>query len=335
MTAPPRRPSRFANRGFTDPDAVSPERLPLGDLQPNPFNPRYDEDDPEVLDLANSMRSVGQLHAVRVVTVAQFRGMYPDENLDDLLSPAPWVVFIGNRRLAAAPLADRTELDVKHDSDLTTADELEDRILVENVHRKDLPPLKEAGHLRRRLSRRGATTRSVGKAIGKSHTYVEQRIALLGMLPELQAEFRAGRVSIEVGRKLGKLSEAEQRAVLHDGPPYARPGRPPAPGLPSEPAVREPAATPSGNGVATPAVAGARESPPPQSGNAVATQPDEAVSAEKKPAPPLPGNDVARSEGVQAVRRHVTAALNALEGLDLVANAELRGHLDAAIALLD
>jgi hypothetical protein len=159
------------------------------------------------------------------VSRGQFTQIYPDEPI----GAQPWVVFIGNRRLAAAPLAEVTHLDVRHDGGLTTADELKDRILG-----REPPPegpaaaLKEAEALRRRLTRPGATTRSVGAAIGKSHTYVEQRVILLGMLPELQDLFRAGQVSIQVGRKLGGWPEAEQRAFLAAGPPYELPVPAPA-----------------------------------------------------------------------------------------------------------
>jgi hypothetical protein len=71
---------------------VSPERLPLEDLQPNPLNPRYTGEDPEVVELAESFKSVGQLPAARIVSRGQFTQIYPDEPI----GAQPWVVFIGN-----------------------------------------------------------------------------------------------------------------------------------------------------------------------------------------------------------------------------------------------
>jgi ParB/RepB/Spo0J family partition protein len=283
---------------------VSPERLPLEDLQPNPLNPRYTGEDPEVVELAESFKSVGQLPAARIVSRGQFTQIYPDEPI----GAQPWVVFIGNRRLAAAPLAEVTHLDVRHDGGLTTADELKDRILVENLHRKDLPPLKEAEALRRRLTRPGVTTRSVGAAIGKSHTYVEQRVTLLGMLPELQDLFRAGQVSIQVGRKLGGWPEAEQRAFLAAGPPYELP-------------------------VPAPASAGAAVS---EAGTATGTVPaGNSATSGGGAAEAAAGNGVARTGGDAAiVARHGTPRCALGHLTDGATAASVRDHLEAARNLL-
>ncbi|MGH2621450.1 MAG: hypothetical protein ACRDHG_12900, partial [Anaerolineales bacterium] len=157
---------------------------------------------------------------------------YPDQRGN--LGGAPWVVIVGNRRLTASQLAGRSSIDVRVAADLDTAEDLEDRILIENIQRKDLPPLLEAEHLQRRLGRPGQTTRSVGAAIGKSHAYVQQRVDLLKMIPEFRELFRTGEINLKIGRKLGSLNEGEQRSRLAAGPPYsptdvttgARPAKP-------------------------------------------------------------------------------------------------------------
>lgn len=200
-----------------------PTSLRLDEVQPNPLNPRYTLDDAEVVELADTLRRVGQLQPALVVGRDQFLHAYPDQVTS--LGPQPWVVIVGNRRLAASRLAGRPALDVRVAADLDTAEDLEDRVLIENLQRKDLPPLLEAAHLQRRLARPGQTIRSVGEAIGKSHTYVQQRLDLLRMIPELQEQFRAGKINIRVGRQLGALPEAEQRTVLAGGPPYEPPDR--------------------------------------------------------------------------------------------------------------
>lgn len=202
---------------------ANPTSIRLDELQPNPGNPRYDDEDPEVQELAETLQRVGQLQPALVVSSEQYLRAYP--HLRGELGPQPWVVIVGNRRLAASHLAGRRSLDVRVDSELETAEDLEDRILIENLQRKDLPPLLEAEHLQRRLDRPGETVRSVGAAVGKSHTYVQQRIDLLHMLPEFQELFRRGQINIKTGRQLGTQPEAEQRAILAAGPPFAV-GRP-------------------------------------------------------------------------------------------------------------
>ena len=55
---------------------------------------------------------------------------------------------------------------------------------------------------------------------GGSHVYVTQRIGRLKLIPEFQALLRDGSINIKIGRKLGTLSDEEQRNRLAAGPPY-------------------------------------------------------------------------------------------------------------------
>lgn len=215
-----RRPSgETAARAALRSRMAHPTNLRLDEVQPNPLNPRYPEEDPETRELAETLAKVGQLQPALVVTRDQYLQAYPGQR--KTLGEAPWVVLVGNRRLAASRLAGRPSIDVRVATELTTAEDFEDRILVENIQRKDLPPLLEAEHLQRRLSRPGHTVRSVGEAIGKSHTYVQQRLDLLKMIPEFQDLFRKGEINIKTGRRLGVLSPEEQQLRFNSGPPFA------------------------------------------------------------------------------------------------------------------
>lgn len=220
-----------------------PTSLRLDELQPNPLNPRYRDDDPEVRDLADTLLRVGQLQPALIVSREQYLTAYPAQASN--LGPQPWVVLVGNRRLVASVIASRPALDVRVAADLDTAEAFEDRILIENIQRKALPPLLEAEHLQRRLSRPGQTMRTVGEAIGKSHAYVQQRLDLLKLIPEFQAMLRAGTINIKTGRRLGALPPEDQHARFAAGAPYLDDARPtpsknPAPGpeprLDAEPA---------------------------------------------------------------------------------------------------
>ncbi|HZZ50854.1 MAG TPA: ParB/RepB/Spo0J family partition protein [Pseudonocardia sp.] len=227
---------------------ANPTSLRLDELQPNPLNPRYAEDDPAVHELAATLDRIGQLQPALVVARDQYLAAYPDQR--STLGPEPWVVVVGNRRLAASRVAGRSSLDVRVADDLATPEDVEDRVLIENIQRKDLPPLLEAEHLQRRLNRPGETYRSVGDAIGKSHTYVQQRVDLLAMIPEFQTLFRAGQINIKVGRRLGGLSANEQQARFEAGPPYGVLGE--APGNPVANPPTNGAGEPLGNPVANP-----------------------------------------------------------------------------------
>jgi ParB/RepB/Spo0J family partition protein len=321
-----------------------PTSLRLDEVQSNPLNPRYHEADPEVRELAETLTRVGQLQPALVVTREQYLHAYPDQRSN--LGAEPWVVIVGNRRLAASRLAGRPALDVRVAADLDTAEALEDRILIENIQRKDLPPLLEAEHLQRRLNRPGETIRSVGAAIGKSHAYVQQRVDLLAMIPEFQDLLRTGEINIKTGRKLGALPVAEQQARWATGPPY----------LVSDPAspVTSPAESGElGNSVSTPA---ARDSsvdsgnpvsngvPPSRAdevGNPVssATGPS---SSDSVPAPVGPAGGLAPEEPSRLTARSASEVRadarlsvaqwldSALTELDTVLAAHSDEHLDPA-----
>lgn len=217
---------------------ANPSSIRLDELQPNPRNPRYVEDDPEIQELAETLERVGQLQPAVVMPVEQYLRAYPE--LHDGLGPQPWVVIVGNRRLAAARLAGRRSLDVRVDAEIQTPGDVEDRILIENIQRKDLPALLEAEHLQRRLDRPGETVRSVGAAVGKSHTYVQQRLDLLRMIPEFQDLFRRGEINIKTGRQFGAQPEDVQRAALAAGPPFSSERPRPVPEPDDEPEAVNP-----------------------------------------------------------------------------------------------
>ena len=199
--------------------ATPPSKLALDQLQPNPLNPRDPENDTGLEDLAATMRLHGQLQQAQVIAREDFLGAFPDTA--DRLSEAPWVVFVGNRRLAAARLADLDALDVRAPEGVATPEEIESRVLIENLQRSDLPLLKEAEFLQRQLDRDGQTLRSVGAAIGKSFTYVQQRVGLLKLIPELQEELRQGNLNFKTARTVYALSPEEQATVYRSGPPWS------------------------------------------------------------------------------------------------------------------
>lgn len=288
-----------------------PTSLRLDEVQPNPLNPRYELDDAEVVELADTLRRVGQLQAALVVTRDQFLRAYPDQAPQ--LGPQPWVVIVGNRRLAASRVAGRPALDVRVAADLDTAEDFEDRVLIENIQRKDLPPLLEAAHLQRRLARPGQTIRSVGEAIGKSHTYVQQRLDLLRMIPELQDLFRTGAINIRVGRQLGLLSPDTQRAVLAAGSPYLPPDPPESAAADAAADESAPETVPAaGNPVSS---GGAGSTTPPATHHGPTVQPANSRPASRSGAgSSQPTAEVDLEATRVAVAQHLDSALARLDG---------------------
>lgn len=312
-----------------------PTSLPVDDVALNPLNPRY-PDDPEVQGLADSYNTSGQLQAAVVIPRTNYLAAYPDQT--DALESGGWVVIIGNRRLLAARLAGRPAIDVRVNDDLATAQDIDDVVLIENIQREALPPLLEAEKLRARLERPGASARSVGEAIGKTHTYVLQRVSLLKLIPELQAAMAREEIGVRLGRQLATLASGEQRRVAEMGPPYRLPSADDQVGnqVSSSSVENEPVDV-HGSGTARPATGPLDAGP---AGNLVPSgQGTEDRSRSKEPpakrsSGPATGSE--ETKGTRAVERLLRQAREAAAEAtdDEPRLLEVLEHIEKAIALL-
>jgi ParB family chromosome partitioning protein len=130
-------------------------RLSLNSIEPSPRNPRQHADG--ISELADSLRAHGLLQPVVV------RHRHPGYEL-----------IAGHRRFEAAKVLGWTEIAA------VVRDETDEQAyiltLVENLQREDLSPKEEAAALEVLVRERGWTTRQVGEAIKRNHTYVSRRL---------------------------------------------------------------------------------------------------------------------------------------------------------------
>lgn len=209
----------------------------------NPANPRpeedYTDDDPEFRELKASMREIGQLQPLAVVSRHVFTQAKADAVAQasaatrKLIQEADWVVVTGNRRLAAARQLGWTRIDIRVQDQLGDEDgRIDEAVIIENIHRKNLAPIREAEYLAGMLERHGSQEK-VAERIGKSQVYVSQRLALLKLAPDIRSEVDAGTLKIKEARQLaGQTADHdEQRARMAElkakasepKPPRARP----------------------------------------------------------------------------------------------------------------
>ncbi|MGH3783126.1 MAG: ParB/RepB/Spo0J family partition protein [Pseudonocardiaceae bacterium] len=196
--------------------AVSnPTSVPVSSIAHNPRNPRDDYND--VTELAASIREVGVLQPLGVVRYEVFLTHYPD--CEDQVGTHDWVVLHGNRRLEAARQAGLTEVPVNVMDHLGRDKQFDEAVLVENIHRAALPPLREAAALAALVELHGSQ-REVARRIGKSQGFVSQRLMLLELPDELRAALAGHQVTVEQARKIAALPADTQRRIVAAGPPY-------------------------------------------------------------------------------------------------------------------
>ncbi len=167
--------------------------LPIEQLAPGRFQPRQDMSSEALAELAQSIRSQGVLQPV---IVRRLEGSQRFE------------IVAGERRWRAAQLAGLLEIPVLIRI-LDDAAALQ-VALIENLQRKDLNPLEEAGALRQLINEFEMTHEAVAEQVGRSRAAVSNLLRLLDLGPEAQALLRTGQLEMGHARALLALTGARQ-----------------------------------------------------------------------------------------------------------------------------
>lgn len=186
-----------------------PERMRLDLISFNPDNPR--EELPDIESLMETFESVGQILAITIATVDAYLDGHPGRE-GELEEGAQYVVVDGHRRLEAARRIGWPDIKFTVDDKQVTSDErLLEAAFVANYHGKHMSDLEEAEALRKLVAFYGSQSKAA-KRLGMSQSVVNQRLSLLKLSPELQADLNEGRRTKEHVRSLGGLSPQEQKA---------------------------------------------------------------------------------------------------------------------------
>ncbi len=137
-------------------------KLSIGDLYPNKFQPRKIFDEDSLNDLEKSIKERGIIQPIIV--------RKSDQN-------SKYEIIAGERRWLAAQKAGLHEVPVV----VTEADDLKslEFAIVENVQRNDLNPLEEAQGYQRLINDFSYDQEKVSKFIGKSRSYITNCLRIL------------------------------------------------------------------------------------------------------------------------------------------------------------
>ena len=169
--------------------------LPIAAISPNPNQPRKQFSQPELEELADSIRALGLLQPL---TVRRRDGA--------------WELVAGERRLRADKLAGLEEvpcLSIQADSQSTTL-----LALVENLQRRDLDFWEEALALHRLTEVFHLSQEEVARRIGKSQSAVANKLRLLKLSPAVLSILRDGGCSERHARALLRLEQPEQQVAI-------------------------------------------------------------------------------------------------------------------------
>jgi ParB family chromosome partitioning protein len=171
-------------------------QVPVGQIVPNPQQPRVQTDARELAELAASIAEHG---IIQPVIVTQVAGDYQ--------------LIAGERRWRAARQAGLETIPVIVKE--ASPQEMLALALVENLQRADLNPLEEAAAYRQLMDEFGLTQEQVAERVGKSRSAVANTVRLLSVTAAVQAALLEGKIAEGHGRAILRLPTPEaQTAAL-------------------------------------------------------------------------------------------------------------------------
>ena len=170
--------------------------LPIGQIEPNTYQPRAFFDDDALEGLAASIEAVGVLQPILVREVA----------------PQKFELIAGERRWRAAQRAGLESIPaiVRPAEDLVSLEQA----LVENLHREDLSVLEEAAGYQQLVEDFGQTHEDIARRMGKSRSAVANTIRLLQLSDGIQRLIADGRITAGHGRALLGASDTAFQETL-------------------------------------------------------------------------------------------------------------------------
>lgn len=176
-------------------EPVQVVNLPVSGIVANPFQPRKVIDDEKLSGLVDSIKAFGVLQPIQVT---------PSGNHH--------VVVVGHRRLEAAKKLGLSEIPCIVVE--LTDQKLLEHSLVENLQREDLNPVEEAESIFRLKDEFHMDIDAIGEQIGKSKTYVYDRLKINDMTESMQKAIQSGKLSIRKATEMMKLAKEKQREKL-------------------------------------------------------------------------------------------------------------------------
>ena len=163
--------------------------LPVGEIRPNPYQPRQYFDEKALEELAQSIKEHGVLEPV--IVKKALKG---------------YELVAGERRAKASALAGIYTIPalVKDFTD----QQMMDIALLENIQREDLSPLETAEGFRKYIERTGITQEDMAKRFGKSRSYVTNLLGLLNLPKAVRELISNGSLSASHARVLSKINDA-------------------------------------------------------------------------------------------------------------------------------
>jgi len=175
-------------------------------IQPNPFQPRRDFDEEQLMELAQSVREFGIIQPLVVSKI---------EKETPYGTAIEYQLIAGERRLRAAKIAGlpRVPAVVRRAPEDREKFEM---AIVENVQRADLNPIESARSYAKLAEQFGMTQREIAARMGKSRETIANAMRLLNLPTIMQDAIASGKISESQGRVLLALADPIRQQQLFE-----------------------------------------------------------------------------------------------------------------------
>lgn len=171
--------------------------IELSKITPNKFQPRRQFSEESIKELAQTLDKEGLLQPI-VVRENEYG----------------YEIIAGERRFRAAQSLgwEKIPAIVNNMND----DQAASLALIENLQRENLNPIDEAKAYKNLMKLNNFTQTQLAKNMGKSQSYVANKLRLLKLTPKVQSYLASGEISARHGRVLVGLSERDQSRMIDE-----------------------------------------------------------------------------------------------------------------------
>jgi len=178
---------------------AGPQEIPVGEIAPNPYQPRRRFSDQELGELTESIRQQGVLQPLLVAKAA------------DADANHPYVLIAGERRLRASQTVGLASVPcVVREA---TPQQMLEWAIVENIQRADLNPIERAAAYREYMDRFSLSQSDAAQRLGQPRTTVANHLRLLDLQAPLQQMLIDGALTFGHAKVLASLTGAPEKQL--------------------------------------------------------------------------------------------------------------------------
>ena len=197
-----RKPVGYVNkevaRNDNSQDTSDILRIPVGQIEPNPFQPRMSFDQEALEELADSIRTLGLIQPITVRRKGDGR----------------FQIISGERRFRACQLAgmDMVPAYIRDTNDQGMLE----MAIVENIQRENLDPIEVALSYQRLIEECSLTQEQMAIRVGKKRASVTNYLRLLKLPAKIQHDLKVGLLSVGHAKVLLGVDDVRLQEYLCD-----------------------------------------------------------------------------------------------------------------------